>query len=583
MITLALEIPQTKQPNPIIPNIQIKNIQFTPKIHSFSRFKRISHFKSNSLINIPPQTVVQDNKINLKQPYSFLNSKKQSHSSNNLINISNKQILPITIKEEQKLAVNSSKSTSHIKRYSHNEIKSITNNELNETNHTLEEDMTIHKPNISCIKKLICDCNCNNNGYVLPSKRNEQRQSMKIIKKNIEFYKNKKQFEMNQEQQVGTINSYKKQTMIINNNNNEISKSVVLVRTRNNFQEHNINTQFVFLNNKNRTPTPLKYDNYFLSMFSYNGIFIKKIKETTTLNTFIYSYLSLGDLFKKCLFINKKVYKETLKYIFFKLKCELLHKYINKNDSYNKSLKKLLIKKPKSELQKNIDEIYFNYYRSNSKYEMKIASDITRTFPLEKSFKKNGSLYRPLSNLLHTYSLFKPQIGYTQGLNFLFGNCLFLFDDLPSVFFYVHGMIKRLQMKSIFSYKNNSLSYRINQLGTFLLKNVGDVFIYLKDNYVNHEFFTTNWVLTLFSNGMKRNLVFIVWDFMIVFGWDFFDFFVVEMLNAFKKEIFDCNVKDLSKYMRDLIGMKEFEQKFMKIVEKVIEKMFIEKCNKMNI
>jgi hypothetical protein len=142
---------------------------------------------------------------------------------------------------------------------------------------------------------------------------------MKIIKKNIEFYKNKKQFEMNQEQHVGTINSYKKHSMIINNNNNEISKSMVLVRKRNNFQEHNIETQFLPI--KYRTPTPLKYDNYFLSMFSYTGIFIKKIKETTTLNTFIYSYLSLGDLFKKCLFINKKVYKETLKYIFFKLKC----------------------------------------------------------------------------------------------------------------------------------------------------------------------------------------------------------------------------------------------------------------------
>ena len=552
-----------KQPK-IISNIFIKEEQKTELVsHSFNKPKLFTKIKACSIIK-------SLSKISKPVQKQTLITKIQPNKNHNVINSNINQC-------------NINETTS----------KSTIECELIDTN--TEEEMIIHKPLISCNKKLICDFNYTSQ---LPTYKelemnrinnlDKREITLKVLRKNLELRSNKKQYEINQEQEIGSVQSQRSNTTTTNEDTNSIAKLYLRTSTPIKLYSNKNITRNGKSDNKKENKrykliTSFKSDSYFLSMFSYPNIFVKsqtnKIKNKQYPFIIIYSFLTLGDLYRKCLFINKTIFKDTLKYIYTKLRKDIFNRN-NHKGKYDKTIKSLLIKTPKKEKNKNIDEIYFDYYRSNSIYEADISKDITRTFPNDNNFKRNGSKYRPLSNLLHAYSLFKPKIGYAQGLNFLFGSSLFLYEDLPSAFFFIHGMIKRFKIKEIFALQNNKLPQKIKKLGLFLKKHIGELCEYLESNYVNHEFFTTNWVLTLFSNGMKRNLLFIVWDFMIVLGWDFFDYFAVELLLSFKTDIIECSITQISRYMRELVGMNEFEQRFPCIIERTLDKMLIDKCKK---
>ena len=88
---------------------------------------------------------------------------------------------------------------------------------------------------------------------------------------------------------------------------------------------------------------------------------------------------------------------------------------------------------------------------------------------------------------------------------------------------------------------------------------------------LNYEFFTTNWILTLFSNSMETNNLFYVWDFMIIFGWKFFRCFVVAVLIFFEKDIINASQNNLTYIMKNMLKNKMFNDNFKEIIFKTIE------------
>jgi hypothetical protein len=89
---------------------------------------------------------------------------------------------------------------------------------------------------------------------------------------------------------------------------------------------------------------------------------------------------------------------------------------------------------------------------------------------------------------------------------------------------------------------------------------------FLDGNMLNHEFFTTNWIITIFSNTVKPHLSFKIWDFFLIYGWNFINYFIVSILQTFNSVIMGYDPNLLSINMKNLMKSDMFDQSFKHII-----------------
>ena len=317
------------------------------------------------------------------------------------------------------------------------------------------------------------------------------------------------------------------------------------------------------------------------------NIIDKKIKHKKTLINILENLLSLNE---KCLtvifnyfdlemintitLLNKKYYA-CFKYIINqKIKNKILLFYKEKN-KFNNSIKISLMKN--SSLSKLSPLLLHKKYvdlllESNNKYDKEIQKDLTRTFPDNLSFKYGNSNYNKLYHLLTVYSQYNPKIGYAQGINFLVAYIIILFDKEEDGFVFLDALMQKFEFEKLLGV-NNDLHKKLDNIGMYLKKYCPEIYNYLDSVFLSHEFFTTNWMITLFSNSMEEKYLFIMWDFLIIYGWKFFRYFIVSVLNAYKKNILEEEQNNLTFFMKKVLKSKQFKEQFEEIINKVFELM----------
>ena len=249
--------------------------------------------------------------------------------------------------------------------------------------------------------------------------------------------------------------------------------------------------------------------------------------------------------------INKDFYKY-LRSAFYNFIYNKIYK--NKNIKLIKKVNNSLIKSVYLEYKSDI----YEKISTQSQYLDIILNDIARTFPKNSKFKKEGKYYNKLYNVLTKYSNYDKNIGYAQGLNFMFANALLLYENEKEAFFYINGLIKKFSLDKFFAEKNSKLIEEIGKYSKILEKYTPDIVNFFNKKHIYHEFFSTGWILTLFSNVMDTKNLFIVWNFMIIYGWKFFYSLVIEILRFYKDTIFHTNENDLNHLMKNLLKDEKF-------------------------
>jgi hypothetical protein len=319
-------------------------------------------------------------------------------------------------------------------------------------------------------------------------------------------------------------------------------------------------------------PSTINRNNSNEKLIRYNNIINLNNKTKINLNDFIFE---IGNIkFKhyienllddKSLIIlsslNKNFYKNFRYVIYNKYYNYIILDENNRKEYMNKIIKSLL--KYSSSKLKNISKAeigkIYNSFNYKSIYNENIIKDLPRTFPNDSTFNKNSLGYYKLYNILTSYSNFNKQIGYTQGLNFISAIGLSLFDSEQEVFVFLDGLINRFELDKFMGINNKHLVSNLKYFSNILNKYVPDIISFFDNKLLNHEFFSTNWILTLFSNCMSKNELIIIWCFMIVFGWKFFYCFAIELLNFYKEDIFQTNENELNYKMKKILNDDKFE------------------------
>ena len=206
----------------------------------------------------------------------------------------------------------------------------------------------------------------------------------------------------------------------------------------------------------------------------------------------------------------------------------------------------------------------------NNIYDKEIQKDLTRTFPNNSTFKYGNSNYNKLYHLLTVYSLYNPKIGYAQGINFLVAHIIVLFEKEEDAFVFLDALLQKFKFEKLLGVENK-LQNKLNNIGMYFKKYCPEIQNYLNSMNLSHEFFTTNWMITLFSNAMDNKYLFIVWDFLIIYGWKFFIYFAVSILNIYKDNILEEEQDKLTFFMKNLLKNDKFEQKFQNIIDQTFD------------
>ena len=90
---------------------------------------------------------------------------------------------------------------------------------------------------------------------------------------------------------------------------------------------------------------------------------------------------------------------------------------------------------------------------------------------------------------------------------------------------------------------------------------------FLSDIKLNIEFFTTNWILTLFSDSMDIEFLVIVWDYMVIFGWKFIKYFILNILLKSENDILNSSQCNLTHAKKNLLKNDKFKNNFHKILK----------------
>lgn len=82
-----------------------------------------------------------------------------------------------------------------------------------------------------------------------------------------------------------------------------------------------------------------------------------------------------------------------------------------------------------------------------------IETDIPRTFPMLGFFKAGGVYYEPLQRMLEAFTMYRPDIGYVQGMSYVAATLL-LYMDEQSAFITFCNMITKYPIMPFYNFND---------------------------------------------------------------------------------------------------------------------------------
>jgi hypothetical protein len=160
----------------------------------------------------------------------------------------------------------------------------------------------------------------------------------------------------------------------------------------------------------------------------------------------------------------------------------------------------------------------------SSHWEHQIKRDTHRTFPEEPYFSSDDSNYNgqeQLFNVLKAISLYFPNIGYTQGMNYLVGLLLLVSGGNELEAFWMYVALSRdpkFLIMGVFDYHFPLLDFYTAFFFDALEQKLPKIAQHLKQVHLPNGLWLVKWFLTVFIDALPAKQVVRVWDFIFKDG-----------------------------------------------------------------
>ncbi|XP_074103810.1 TBC1 domain family member 12 [Cotesia typhae] len=178
-----------------------------------------------------------------------------------------------------------------------------------------------------------------------------------------------------------------------------------------------------------------------------------------------------------------------------------------------------------------------------------IKLDITRTFPSLQIFQKNGPLFESLYNLLGAYCIFKPEIGYVQGMSFI-GAMLILNMDTPDAFICLANLFNNnLYHNTAFTLNQIKINKYWNIFNELLSRNLSCLHKHFLEINLTPDFYLLDWLFTIYAKALPLDVTSRIWDVFVRDGDEFLFKTAIGILMLFKNELLSMDFVHAAQFL----------------------------------
>ena len=161
-------------------------------------------------------------------------------------------------------------------------------------------------------------------------------------------------------------------------------------------------------------------------------------------------------------------------------------------------------------------------------------------------------------------------------MNFLSATILSFYKREIDSFVFLDGMVTYYNIDKIMCEDNlNYFNKIMKELEIFLRSST--TLQHLKMNNINHDYFTTGWILTLFSNSIEnKEYIYYIWECMFLLGWKFIYCFIYAIFEHFKEKVKISPINTICSNIKTFCRSKEFQTNFWNISNVAIDKFISE-------
>lgn len=192
--------------------------------------------------------------------------------------------------------------------------------------------------------------------------------------------------------------------------------------------------------------------------------------------------------------------------------------------------------------------------RPNAPCPDAILRDIGRTFPKHAMFASSDSMgQNALTNVLHAYSLYDPQVGYCQGMGFVTALWLSYMPEEQCFWHLVSCLTtKPYALAEIFRPgmpKITEVLYVFEHLVVHFYPTLGAHF---EQQGLSPTMYAAQWFITLYTYNFPFEFVTRVWDIFQAEGWKIIFRIALALLREGKDELLGRDFEHLMAYFHDL-------------------------------
>ena len=173
-------------------------------------------------------------------------------------------------------------------------------------------------------------------------------------------------------------------------------------------------------------------------------------------------------------------------------------------------------------------------------WEDQILLDVDRTFPRHVIYAEvGGNGQRKLFRVLRAYSLFRPDLGYCQGLAFVVGFlCTYLLEE--DCFWLLVAIMQessKYALVTLYAKGMPQLRVTLSALDVLLEKACPRLSRCLSKLGIASHMYATSWFMSLFTSNLPFALSVRIWDMFLSEGWKVLYRVALGLLCAFDKTI----------------------------------------------
>ncbi|KAF9273351.1 GTPase-activating protein [Mortierella alpina] len=197
-----------------------------------------------------------------------------------------------------------------------------------------------------------------------------------------------------------------------------------------------------------------------------------------------------------------------------------------------------------------LEATYAELLKSTSTHEKQITRDMSRTFPNHEYFQADGVGQEALFNVVKAYSLYDTEVGYCQGLSFVVGPLLLNMPD-EEAFCMLVRMMSNYEMRGHYTPDMSTLQLRLYQFEQLMEETIPLVYKHLRNQGIRSTMYASQWFMTLFAYKFPLELVFRVYDIILVEGIESILRFAIALLKINHDKILGLDFEVLIEFLKN--------------------------------